>query len=308
MAGAVDLSALKAKADAGRPAPSGPDPAARSDAPAPGPGVDAGPGGAVTVIDVTDETFGAEVVERSAHTLVVVDLWAEWCQPCKQLSPVLEKLAAEAAGDWVLAKVDVDAAPGIAQAFRAQSIPMVVAVAGGRPVDAFAGVQPEAVVRDWLAQILEQVGPSLGPAPEAAGPEPVDPRVEAAESLADEGDYAGARAAYEAIVHAEPGNREAAAAARQMAFLERTATVEPDAVERADAAPRDVALGLAAADAEVLAQRPAAAFARLIALVKSTAGDERADVRTRLVELLDLFDPADPLVLDARRGLAAALY
>ncbi len=305
MSGAVDLSALKAKADqAARPAPAAP--VDRPDAAAGAPGPGSGAAG-TSVIDVTDETFGVEVVERSAHTLVVVDLWAEWCGPCKQLSPVLERLAAEAGGRWVLAKVDVDAAPGIAQAFRAQSIPMVVAVAGGRPVDAFTGVQPEATLRTWIEDLLAQVDPTLGPAPEAEA-EPIDPRVEAAELLADQGDYAGARAAYETILHAEPANREAAAAVKQMAFLERTAHVSDDAVARADANPSDIALGFAAADAELLAQRPEAAFARLIALVKRTAGDERSAVRTRLVELFDLFDPADPGVVAARRELAAALY
>src|SRR6516162_9724971 len=106
------------------------------------------------VIDVTEETFNTEVAARSRTTPVIVDLWADWCGPCKQLSPVLEKLANEADGAWVLAKIDVDANPRLAQAFQAQSIPMVVAVIGGQLVDAFLGAMPEAQVRQWISQVL----------------------------------------------------------------------------------------------------------------------------------------------------------
>jgi putative thioredoxin len=86
-----------------------------------------------TVIEVSEETFNTDVVERSRTVPIIMDLWAEWCGPCKQLSPVLEKLAAEAAGQWILAKVDVDANPQLSAALQVQSIPMVVAVLGGQP-------------------------------------------------------------------------------------------------------------------------------------------------------------------------------
>jgi putative thioredoxin len=117
------------------------------------PGGSAAPNG-VAVIEVTEETFNTEVVERSRTTPVVIDLWAEWCGPCKQLSPVLEKLAAEAAGQWILAKVDVDANPQLSAALQVQSIPMVVAVIGGQLVDGFLGAMPEAQVRQWISQVL----------------------------------------------------------------------------------------------------------------------------------------------------------
>jgi len=120
------------------------------------------------VIDVTDQTFNTDVVERSRSVPVILDLWADWCGPCKQLSPVLEKLADEADGAWVLAKVDVDANPQLSAALQVQSIPMVMAIVGGQVVDGFLGAQPEANVREWLGQIL-QVAQQLGLPGQGAG-------------------------------------------------------------------------------------------------------------------------------------------
>jgi putative thioredoxin len=113
------------------------------------------------IIDVTDETFNNEVVARSRSVPVIMDLWAEWCGPCKQLGPILEKLAVEADGDWVLARVDVDANPQLSAALQVQSIPMVVAVVAGQIADGFLGALPEAQVREWLGQVM-QVAAQLG--------------------------------------------------------------------------------------------------------------------------------------------------
>ena len=147
MAGAVDLAAVKARSDA----------AARSStAPATGAPAPAGPAGR-WVVDVSEETFQAEVLERSLEVPVVVDLWAEWCGPCKQLSPVLERLAEAGCGTWILAKVDVDANPRIAQAFGVQSIPMVIAVVGGQPLQLFTGALPEPQVRQTIDAMIEQL-------------------------------------------------------------------------------------------------------------------------------------------------------
>src|SRR6201995_2794467 len=143
--GAVDLGARQAAAQRRQQAAQSP-----SQGPGGGP---AAPGGGV-VIDVTEETFNTDVVERSRTTPVIIDLWAEWCGPCKQLSPVLEKLANEAGGQWILAKVDVDANPQLSAALQVQSIPMVVAVLGGQLVDGFLGAMPEAQVRQWIGQVL----------------------------------------------------------------------------------------------------------------------------------------------------------
>jgi putative thioredoxin len=150
MYGAVDLGARQAAAQRRQQAAR----AATAAGAGAGEGAPAGGPPSAFVIDVSEETFNNEVALRSRTTPVIVDLWADWCGPCKQLSPVLEKLAGEAGGAWVLARIDVDANPRIAQLFQAQSIPMVVAIIGGQPVDAFMGAMPEAQVKQWLAQVL----------------------------------------------------------------------------------------------------------------------------------------------------------
>ncbi|WP_091622099.1 tetratricopeptide repeat protein [Amycolatopsis saalfeldensis] len=306
LSGAVDLSALKARAESSRnqpPAPPAGAPPASGSAP---------PSGAV--FEVTEATFQAEVVERSLNQLVVVDLWAEWCGPCKQLSPVLERLAAEAGGAWVLAKVDVDANPRIAQLFGAQSIPTVVAIGGGQPVDAFSGALPEPEIRKWLSALLDALRdrlPGISAAEqENGGPveEPEDPRFTEAEDAFEQGDFAAAQAAYERILDAEPANELAKNALAQVKFTARAEAADPNARAKADADPTDLEAQLAAADLDIAEQDVDAAFTRLVDAVRRTAGDERNRVREHLVALFELFDPADERVMKARRNLASALF
>ncbi|WP_410633992.1 tetratricopeptide repeat protein [Amycolatopsis sp. cmx-4-83] len=307
LSGAVDLSALKARADS----------AQRQPAPQAGPPGGDGPPPPVStdaVIDVTEATFQTEVVERSLRQLVIVDLWAEWCGPCKQLSPVLERLAAESAGAWVVAKVDVDANPRIAQLFGAQSIPTIVAIGGGQPVDAFSGALPEPEIRKWINALLDALRDKLPSIREAeangGGPveEPEDPRFTEAEEAFERGDFAAAQAAYERILDVEPANELAKNALAQVKFTARTESADPEALAKADADPTDLTSQLDAADLEIAANDVEAGFKRLIDAVRRTAGEDRNRVREHLVALFDLFDPADDRVMKARRDLASALF
>ena len=309
MSGAVDLSVLKERADAQRAQPNRP-----ATPPASGPPTSASPvpaGGAFpAVYDVTEADFESDVVARSEQVLVLVDLWATWCGPCKQLSPTLEALAQQSGGKWVLAKVDVDANPRIAQLFGVQSIPTVVAIAGGQPVSAFAGAQPAAQIQGWVDDILAKYEHTFTGAPaddsDEPQPEPVDPRMAAAEPKLNSGDIDGALADYKDIAASEPDNVEAASLVRNLEFVSRAQGHDPASLTDLEA--DDVDGHLAAADVELLNQQPEAAFDRIVAVIAKTSGDERTRARTRLLELFELFDPAEPFVVAARRKLATALY
>jgi len=299
MTGAVDLAAVKARSEA----------AARAAAAPP-------PSGDNYVIDATEANFQAEVLDRSFQVPVLLDLWADWCQPCKQLSPVLEKLAQESAGAWVLAKIDVEANQRIAQMLQVQSIPTVFAVIGGQLIPGFQGALPEPQVREFIAALL-QAAEQAGLSGAAAGPEvdepeavaePEDERFSAAEEALQDGDFDLAAERYQAILNAEPANLDAQLALRQVALLKRLTGLPADALARAAAAPDDVVLQLAAADAELADNRVEAAFDRLIGLVRRLRGEERDPVRDRLVEYFELLGPDDPRVGPARRNLASALF
>jgi putative thioredoxin len=300
MAGAVDLAAVKARSEAA---------ARAAEAPA--------PDASNSVVDVTEATFQSDVLDRSFQVPVVIDVRSERSEASKQLTPTLRRLATEAAGQWVLAIVDIDANPRVAQALQVQAVPTVFAVIGGQLVPGFAGALPEAEIREFVTAVLE-AGSSAGlsaAAPDAGTPEsegvaepPADPRFVAAEKSLEAGEYAAAAEAYRAILAEEPANEQAALALRQTEFLIRVDGTPRDAVSRAAAAPDDVAAQLAAADAELAGGDADAALKRLLALVRTSSGEERDLIRDRLVEYFDLLGPDDPRVAAARRDLANALF
>jgi putative thioredoxin len=294
--GAVDLGALRSAAQpTARPA--GQPPASPS-APAAAP---AGPGG-VSVIDVTEATFQSEVLERSLTTPVVLDFWAEWCEPCKQLSPVLERLAVEGGGAWVLAKIDVDSNPRIAEMFRVQGIPMVYAVIGGQPVDAFSGVVPEAQLRQWIDAVLKAAGG-------AAGAPAEDPRLGEADEALITGDLDTAEQAYKKILSDAPADAAAEAGLAHVALARRVTGVDPAAaLATAAASPDDVPAQLLAADIEVLSGQAEQAYARLVNLIRRSAGEDKEGIRRHLISLFTIAGPDDPAVAGARRALASALF
>lgn len=295
IAGAVDLSSLRAPAAP----PAGAAPAAPGE----------------YVLDVTEATFQAEVLQRSLTVPVLVDFWAAWCGPCKQLSPVLERLAAEGGGGWVLAKVDVDSNQALSGQLQIQSIPTVLLALGGRLIQGFTGALPERDLRAFLEQVLaaaQQAGlpaPGGDAAPAAPAPVPTDPDILAAEDAMAQGDYAAAVAAYESLLSRKPGDPEAVAGRAWAALLQRSADADPDAVlARADSAPDDVAAQTAAADAEILSERIDAAIERLVSYVRRSSGDERDAARVHLLELFDALDPEDPRIVTGRRALSNALF
>ncbi len=292
MAGAVDLSGLKQRAQ---------QPAAPSGA---GAGGSAGPG----VTEITEANFEDEVIARSDEVPVVVLLWSPRSEVCVELLDTLSGLAAADTGKWSLATVNVDAAPRVARIFGVEAVPTVVALAAGQPISSFQGPQAADQLRRWLDSLLSAtVGKLRGPT-DSEGVAEVDPVVAQARQQLEEGDFTAARESYQAILDVDPGSAEAKAAIRQIDFLTRATEQRPDAVVIADGAPDDLEAALAAADVQILNQDVTAAFDRLIALVRRTSGDERTRVRTRLIELFELFDPADPDVIAGRRNLANALY
>jgi putative thioredoxin len=315
MSGVVDLAAVKAAQEAKAKAEQTRAEAARH-----------GGTGAVApadlVIDVDEAGFERDVLQRSAEVPVVIDFWAEWCQPCKQLSPVLERLAVEYGGRILLAKIDVDANQMLMQQFGVQGIPAVFAVVAGQALPLFQGAAGEQQIRetlDQLVQVAEQrfgitgltVDPDAQPgqvaAPEQVGP--YDAALNAAAEALDAGDLGGAIRAYQNVLADDPAHPEAKLGLAQAELLQRVQGFDPQKVrQEAAEKPKDVDAQIAAADLDLVGGHVEDAFGRLIETVQRTVGDDRDTVRRRLLELFEVVGPEDARVVGARRALARALF
>ncbi|MFB7026145.1 MULTISPECIES: tetratricopeptide repeat protein [unclassified Streptomyces] len=315
MSGVVDLAAVKAAGEAKAKAEQ-----VRAEAARQG-GTAAVPPSAL-VIDVDEAGFERDVLQRSAEVPVVLDFWAEWCEPCKQLGPLLERLAVEYHGRFLLAKIDVDANQMLMQQFGIQGIPAVFAVVAGQALPLFQGAVPEAQIRETLDQLIavgeERFGltgivvdadadPSAPVAERPAGP--YDSLLEAAMVALDAGDLAGAVQAYKNVLADDPAHPEAKLGLAQAELLARVQDLDPGAVRRNAADdPADVTAQLAAADLDLAGGHVQDAFGRLVETVRRTAGEDRDAARLRLLELFEVIGADDPRVTAARQALARVLF
>lgn len=232
-------------------------------------------------IDVTDATFQSDVIDRSATAVVLVDLWAPWCGPCKTLGPILETVVAETGGKAVLTKVDIDQNPGIAQAFKVQSIPMVVGFVDGQPVDAFMGAQGEHEVREFVQRLL---------------PTPQDNLLS---SLIHAGDEASLRQALEM----DPANEDAIIALGEL-LVARGETDE--ALALLSRIPETDRTRLLAATARLGMVPDDDHDATLTALLDQVKADD--DARQQFIDILELMGPHDPRTAQYRKQLTARLF
>lgn len=274
-------------------------------------------------IDVTEAEF-EKVATGSMRYPVIMVLHSPRDKAGTQMLSTLDQLASSAAGKWLLARVNVDTQPRIAQALGVQAVPTVIALLGGQAAPLFQGTKDAGEISTYLDQVVQvaaangltgRVAPT-GAAP-AAKPGDVsqddeqsasDPRFVPADEAMARGDFEAAVSEFDKLLKANPRDAEAQAGRAQAALLGRTAGVNPDVVNQADAKPTDLELALQAADVEVLAGQPEDAFARLIAGIKAASGDERERLRTRLLELFETLGKTDPAVQKARRELSLALF
>ena len=245
-------------------------------------------------IDVTEQTFQRDVLDRSHEMPVVVDFWAAWCGPCRSLGPVLEKLADEAQGSWVLAKVDVDSNPNLAAAAGVQGIPAVRAFRDGKQVAEFVGALPEPQVRQWLEQL---------------GPSPADLVLRDGFEAEQRGELQASADSYRAALNLDPGHSEARSALARVELQMRAADIDIDELQsRAEADPGDVEAVLALADAHAARGDLMTAFELLLRSVAAADGDDRDRLRKHLVGLLETIPGDDPRAVEVRRALSRLLF
>lgn len=233
------------------------------------------------------------LARRSMQVPVIILIGSDRAPESVQLHADFKDLSA-GQRKFLVGYVDADRSPAIAQALGVQTLPSVIALAGGRPLADFQGGQPKENLQQWIAAILQAVEGQLEGLPEEQSEESAeDPRLEAALDKLNESDFDGAIALYDEILAegSDPDIRQARATA---VLLRRRGEDQPEE--------------FAAADRDVIAGDPEAAFARLIQLVRTTAGEDRDAAKGRLIELFGLFDNADPRVKSARTALASALY
>jgi putative thioredoxin len=236
-------------------------------------------------VDVTDQTFQTDVIDRSTQATVVVDLWAEWCGPCKTLGPIIEKVVDETGGQVVLAKVDVDANPAVARAFQVQSIPAVYAMRDGKVVDGFIGALPEQQVRDWVQGLLPTAEESQ------------------VAQLLQAGDEASLRQALEL----EPDNEQVIVALATHLVDTGTPEAKAEALALLERIPETDATRHLAAQARVAnPDLPADVESILEGLLPRVKEDE--DARQEYVDTLELMGPTDPRTTTYRKKLSAALF
>ncbi len=235
-------------------------------------------------IDVTDATFATEVVERSKQVPVVVDLWAEWCGPCKTLGPILEQVVAETAGKVVLAKIDVDTNRQAAGAFQVQSIPAVYALKDGKVVDGFIGAQPEANVRQFVEGLL---------------PSEDDDRLA---SLLAAGDETSLRQA----LSLEPGHDGAVVALAELLVRRGAEEDKAEALALLERIPESAETRRVAALARIGIDTRDDMTDELDALLPRVKDDD--DARQRFVDLLEVMGPDDPRTAAYRKQLTARLF
>ncbi len=300
--GAIDLSQLKQKAQ-------------QPPASAPGGGRT---GGGSYVIEVTEQSFEAETVRKSLQHPVVLELYSPRVATGQQLSDTLAEIANASGGKFLLARLNVDTAPGIVQALQLQAVPTVIALIAGQAAPLFQGVLPAAEVRSAIDQLLQAAVANglVGRAEPVGGAastdvteddEP-DPRFAAADEALAQGDFAAAEREFDLLLQANPADSEAKVGKAQAGLFARAADLDPQAVLTEAATNDAVGVQFDAADVEIVSGLIDAAFDRLITLVKKTAGDQRNQVRVRLLELFETVGATDPRVVRARRALMTALF